>query len=312
MFRIMLLLGVSAAGSSNLFCQPAVVAVVNSASFQRGLPAGGALATAFVAGLTALTPGTYVPQASQPLPHSLGGVTVSVNNDFAPLLAVIVPSDPSVNVQINFQVPPSANTSLLYEYFGVGPSYGGYVSVSDGVHNAVQSGTGNVPQWGGFFSGANGYAIALHASDSSSVTSQNPAHAGESIIVYADGFFLTWPPPPIAVPVPAQVTFQPDYSLEASPGSLFLQAYPNPASTCAPNPGPCVGSLPNTPALTINFMSLATGSVGVEKINFVVPSNQQSGNWALFFNRCTNGSGLPASCGGASGDSSPYVLLPVN
>lgn len=250
--------------------------------------------------------------ASQPLPHTLGGVTVSVNDDFAPLLAVVVPSNASADVQINFQVPLSANTSLLYEYFGLGPSYGGYIGVSDGVHKAVQNGTGHLSQWGGFFSAPNGYAIALHASDSSLVTLQNPAHPGESIVVYADGFFMTWPPPLISAPAPPQVSFQPDYSLEASPGYLYLQTYPNPPSSCAPNPGPCAGSLPSTPALTINSMGLLAGSVGVEEINFVVPLNQQSGNWALFFNRCTSTGASPGSCGGVSGDSSPYVLLLVN
>jgi uncharacterized protein (TIGR03437 family) len=312
MFRIVILLILSAVVSSRLWSQPAVVAVVNSASFQNGLPAGGALATAYASGLTALKPGTYVPPASQPLPHTLGGVTVIVDNDYAPLLAVIVPSDASAYVQVNFQVPLSANASLLYEYFGAGPSYSGYISVSDGVNNAVRNETGNVPQWGGFFSGADGYAIARHASDSSLVTSQNPAHPGESIIAYADDFFMTWPRPPIAIPAPAQVTFQPDYSLRVSPGNLYLQAYPNPVSTCTPNPGLCNGPAPDTPALTISSMGLAVGSVGLEEVNFVVPSNQRSGTFALFFNSCTNGGGLSGSCGGVSGDSSPYVLLPVN
>jgi len=319
MLRVMILLVLSAVGSSNLLCQPNIVAVVNSASFQSGLPTGGALATVYVSGLTALTPGTYLASFSQPLPHTLGGVTVTVDNDHAPLLAVIVPSDPTVNVQINFQVPLSANASLLYAYFGLGPVYLGYLSVSDGVSHAVATTTqttGPLRYWGGFFSEANSNAVARHASDSSLVTPQNPAHPRESIVIYADGFFMTWPPPPIAIPVPPQVTFQPDYSLTASPGYLYLQAYPNPGSMCAPNPGLCpgTGSATNTPALKINFMGLATGSVGVEEISFVVPSNQPSGNWALFFNigSCPDGSGIPGTCGATDGVSSPYVVLPVN
>jgi hypothetical protein len=329
MFRIMALLALAAAGSSNLSCQPAVVAVLNSASFQAGLPAGGALATAYISGLTALKPGTYVAPSSQPLPHILGGITVMIDNDYAPLLAVIVPSDPSAYVQVNFQVPLSANASLLYPYFslhknfGVGPTYLGYLSVSDGVNYAEPTTTlttSGLPEWGGFFSGANGNAIARHATDSSLVTSQNPAHPGESIIAYADGFFMTWPRPPIGIPAPAQVTFQPDYSLTASPGYLYLQAYPtpsqdNPGNGCAPIPGICVttGSATSTPALKINFMGLAAGSVGVEEISFVVPPNQPSGNFALFFNSgsCPDGSGIPGTCGAAEGISSPYVMLPV-
>jgi len=318
MLRITILLALAAVGSSNLFCQPAVIAVVNSASFQSGLPAGGALATAYVSGLTALKPGTYLASASQPLPHTLGGVTVIVDNDYAPLLAVIVPSDASAYVQVNFQVPLSANASLLHQYVQVGPAYAGDLIVTDGVNKAMPTSTlttNQLPFFGGFFSGANGYAIARHASDSSLVTEQNPAHPGESIIVYADGFFVTWPPPPIAIPAPPQVAFLPDYSEMNSPGYLYLQVYPSAPNPCTPAPVPCgTGTATNTPALTINFMGLAAGSVGVEEINFEVPSSQKPGDWALFFNSgsCPDGSGIPGDCGATEGNSSPYVLLPVN
>jgi uncharacterized protein (TIGR03437 family) len=315
MFRIALFVVFLAPGSLNLYSQANIAGVVNSASFQSGLPAGGALATAFVSGLTALIPGTYVAPSSTPLPHYLGGVTVSVNDDYAPLLAVIVPTDPSANVQVNFQVPLSANTSLLYPYFGIAPVYVGYVRVSDGVNNAVLSATRGLPEWGGFFTDGNGYAAALHASDSSPVTAQNPAQPGETIVVYADDLFMTWPPPPIAIPAPQQVTFQIDYTFARTLGNLYLQVYPNPASMCAPNPGLCpgTGSVTGTPALTINSMGLAAGTVGVEEINFVIPLSQQPGTWPLFFNAgsCPDGSGIPGTCGATYGSSSPYVLLPV-
>jgi uncharacterized protein (TIGR03437 family) len=312
MFRIVILLVLLAVVSSILWSQPAVVAVVNSASFQSGLPAGGALATAYVSGLTALKPGTYVAPASQPLPHALGGVTVIVDNDYAPLLAVIVPSDASADVQVNFQVPLSANASLLS-----GTTYAGDLIVTDGVNKAMPTSTlttNQLPFFGGFFSGANGYAIARHASDSSLVTPQNAAHPGESIIAYADGFFVTWPPPPIAIPAPPQITFQPDYSEMNSPGDLYLQVYPTPPNPCTPAPVPCgTGTATNTPALKVNFMGLAAGSVGVEEINFEVPSNQSSGNFALFFNSgsCPDGSGIPGDCGATEGNTSPSVMLPV-
>lgn len=293
--------------------QPKIVAIVNSASFQSGIPAGGALATAFVSGLTGLSPGVYSASLSQPLPHSLGGVTVSVNDDYAPLLAVVVPSDPTANVQVNFQVPLSSNASLMYNYFvGDGPVYAGYVS----INNAVQAGAGTVTgQWGGFFAQANGVAAAVHASDMSLVTAQNPARPGESIIAYADDFFMTWPPPPIGIAAPQGVTFQLDYPFVRPLGNLYLQNYPVPTSCPPPIGGaPDCYSATNTPALTINSMGLAPGLIGVEEISFVVPATQQAGNsWALFFNRgsCPDGSGIPGSCGASAGISSPYVLLPV-
>ena len=301
-------------GTSTLYCQPGVVAVVNSASFQSGLPAGGALATAFVTGLTALKPGTYVAPTATPLPFQLGGITVAVDNDYAPLLAVIVPSDPALNVQVNFQVPLSANASLLASRFG--SVYTGSFLVSDGVNKAAPANsliTSGLPPWGGFFADANGYAAAVHASDSSPVTPQKPAHPGESIIAYADGFFLTWPRPPIGIAAPAQMNFAQDDSLAASPRSLYLQAYPQYVSNCAPEPGPCTmqGTFPDTPPLAIRSMGLAAGMIGVEAINFVVPANQPAGKWALFFNVITNPD--PSGTGGlTSGSSSPYVTLPVD
>src|ERR1700733_9629960 len=292
MFRRAILLALSTVVCSPLFCQPTVVAVVNSASYQSGLPTGGALATAYVSGLTALPPGTYIAPASESLPRTLGGVTVMIDNDYAPLLAVIVPSDPAANVQVNFQVPLSANASLLAAYVGTGPAYVGALVVTDGVNKAIPITTlttSEPAEWGGFFSSANGYAAAVHASDSSPVTPQNPAHPGESIVAYADGFFMTWPRPPIGIPAPAQVNFQPDYSLLSSPGSLYLQAFPMYVSNCAPEPGLCTmeGTFPSTPPVTINSMGLLEGAVGVETINFVVPSLQAPGVWALFFNIVT-------------------------
>jgi uncharacterized protein (TIGR03437 family) len=293
-----LLLSLSTAGLFNLYCQPTIVAVVNAASFQNGLPPGGALVTLYVSGLSALKPGTYLAPPSQPLPATLGGVTVAVNNDYAPLLAVIVPAIPASKVQVNFQVPSSADASLLYEYFGAGPSYSGYISVTDGINKAVTNMTGNVSQWGGFFSDADGYAIAIHRSDSTPVTQQSPAHPGESIVVYADGFFLTWPSSPIAVPVPPLASFEANYLRRAKAGDLYLQAYIGPPNNCAPNPGPCAGSAPSTPPLKINSAGLVEGSIGVEEINFAIPSSQAPGSWALFFNDCMETTGIPGSCGG--------------
>ena len=301
-----------------LVAQPKIVAVVNSASWQSGLPAGGALATAFVSGLPGLTPGTYAAPPSQPLPYTLVGVTVIVNNDYAPLLAVIVPSDPSANVQVNFQVPLSANASQLSGNFFVPydirqDGYAGYISIGEGIDRAAQSPVPAMPDWGGFFSDARGYAIAIHASDSSPVTPQNPARPGEPIVAYADGLFLVWPPPPIAVPVPLGGIYPIGYtSVAHGPGNLYLQTYPTAITACVQRP--CPGSVTNTPALTVQYLGLAPGLVGVEQVDFVVPSNQKPGTWALFFNigSCPDGSGIPGTCGAVTGSSSPYVLLPVD
>ena len=192
----------------------------------------------------------------------------------------------------------------------------------NGVTAASGRATNGLPVFGGFFSDTNGYALAFHGSDSNPVTQQNPAHPGESIIALADDFFATWPPAPIAIPAPPENIFQP---LEIArqdprPSYLYLQAYPAVLGVC---PGPsCLtrnGSVTNTAALQIALEGLAPGAVGVEIIRFVVPPNQQPGNWPLFSNEGSNpdGSGVPGTCRSLPPGacplaySSPYVLLPV-
>jgi hypothetical protein len=167
------------------------------------------------------------------------------------------------------------------------------------------------PSWGGFLMDENGYAIAQHASDYSLVTTQNPAHAGEIIIAYANDFFTVWPPPPIGFAVPLQPLFQPSGSPPAAYG-LYLQDYPVPIE---PICGGCFpsGSFTGTPALQTPFQGLAPTLIGIEQINFVVPAYQQPGVWALFYNSgsCPDGSGYKCESAFGVGASSPYVKLPV-
>jgi uncharacterized protein (TIGR03437 family) len=287
-----------------ILAQPQIQSVVSAASFQPGLPAGGALATVFVSGSTTATPGTYVAPTSEPLPLSLGGVGISINGASAPILAVVIPAGQSSYTQINFQVPMERNVSSPNNNFV------GTLSVSGSGGTATMA-VPSLPEWGGFFSDANGYAVALHASDRSLVTTQSPAQPGEPIIAYADDFSrLIWPPPPIAIPVPPQPIFQfPALGpLGAPPNGLYLylQTYPT-SGPSFPTGSPT--SCTNTPALQVTFEGLAANMVGVEEIDFVVPTNQTAGNWALFFNIGSNSNG--SGCDGNIGSSSPYVLLPV-
>jgi hypothetical protein len=220
------------------------------------------------------------------------------------MLAVVV--DSSGDAQLNFQVSLERNASLS-------PSAGQYT----GSLSACGAITTQFPApsgWGGFFADVNGYAIAQHASDYSLVTPQNPAHAGEALVAYADDFFPVWPSPPIGFETPNQPLFQilPPSLVSsvymAGAGYLYLQSYPQPICLIG---GQCDHSFTNTPALQVTFEGLAPGQIGVEQINFVVPANQQPGDWALFFNEgsCPDGSGPPGRCG--YGYSSPYVKLPV-
>ncbi len=319
MIRCIPVVSLLLAMSPQAWSQPKIIAVVNAASFQEGLPWGGALATAYVLGLAGLKPGTYIAPSGQSLPYSLGGISVEVDGTRAPILSVFVPSDSSANAQVSFQVPTEANAGL----WGGGLTIsGGYIEVNEALLTDAAAGIAlGLPEWGGFFAGSNGYAAALHASDSSLVTTQNPAHPGETIIAYADDFFLTWPPPPIGLPAPQHYFFQLySYPSVRDPGYLFLQAYPQPTLCPFPsNAATCTLSIATTPAVQIAFEGLAQGQVGIEEIDFVVPSSQKPGNWALFFNAtsCPDGSGVPGTCNipfgnNVSTTSSPYVLLPVN
>ncbi|MGO9258029.1 MAG: hypothetical protein ACLQU1_17210 [Bryobacteraceae bacterium] len=299
-----------------------ILSVVNSASFQAGLPAGGALATVFCTGLPT-PPGTYTAPTSPPLPLYLAGVQVQVNSAVAPVLAVVIPqAGDSAPAQINFQVPlernSTASTAVNSDQGTLFIRTVDASGVPNGAGSAVLTPVPNAGQ-GAFFQDANGYAIAFHNSDNAPVTVQNPAHAGETITAYADDLFLVWPPPPIAMPVAAQ----PLYQLGPSQGALsdqlsyccylYLQTYPSyyPSEP----PGTTGGYYTNTPALQTVSFQLAPDLIGVEQITFVVPANQQPGNWPLFFDAgsCPNGNPTPGACGYPSmgAVASPYVLLPV-
>ena len=225
-----------------------------------------------------------------------------VNNGAARLLAVAVPSDLSQPVQINFQVPMERNAS--------GP-YAGFLTVSSPKYTALLTGLPALRPGGAFFSDANGFAAALHATDSSPVTPDNPAHPNEPIIAYANDFFQTWPPPPIGIPTPAGIQFRPGPSNGSYADYLYLQAYFRGITICPPpyTPGTCPPLQGSGKPIQLTFLGLAPGKVGVEEVDFVVPANQQPGNWPLFFNagQCAD----ITLCGEAGGLSSPYVLLPV-
>ncbi len=159
------ILALSAAAALNpaVFGQAQIVAIVNVASFQPGLPRGGALATLYVSGLN-VQPGLYV-ASSVPLPFLLDGVSVVIDGlAFAPILAVSAPQ--SGNAQINFQVPLERNVSLP----SATPSSSGSISVLVNL-NVVASRTPlPAPMGGGFFTDQNGNVVAQHASDYSPVT----------------------------------------------------------------------------------------------------------------------------------------------
>jgi uncharacterized protein (TIGR03437 family) len=178
-----------AVASSALAQSPQIVAVVNAATFKSGLPTGGALATVFVSGLNDpkyFHPGLCVASAL-PLPNQLASIRVSVCNGIAPLLAVSIPPLGSSDyAQVNFQVPLERNVGLLSD---LAPACSLTVGIPSDA-GASLSPLPDPPPFGGFFSDGHGYAAAQHASDYSPVTPDNPAHAGEAIVAYANDLYV--------------------------------------------------------------------------------------------------------------------------
>jgi uncharacterized protein (TIGR03437 family) len=146
--------------------------ITDSTLFEPGLPQGGGLATAFVSGLSGLS-GTLVAN-SIPLPFTLGGVSVRVNGESAPILAVAAPEGGIQ--QINFQVPFD-QVGEINMTFRVEINY-----------NGTSTFTGAKPLPPSLIEYAGGSGAVQHASDSSLVTSSNPIIPGEIIVIYGTGF----------------------------------------------------------------------------------------------------------------------------
>src|SRR5271165_3850953 len=78
--------------------QPTLTSIVNAASYAKATVAPGSLASIFGSGLAA----SAMAASAFPLPVSLGGVSVYVNGEIAPLLYV---SPGQVNFQVPFDIP---------------------------------------------------------------------------------------------------------------------------------------------------------------------------------------------------------------
>jgi hypothetical protein len=307
-----------------------IVQILNAASHAPGMPGGGALATILVTLPSAnyvqgLQPGLFLPDPPTPFPPELDGILVLVNGAVAPVQRIQVFGFAQPVVWIDIQVPMERNATLGDLNIGTGSvSPPGTLLI---ISLGVIAGLGG-PGTGGFFKDANGYLNAQHASDGSWVTVDNPAHAGEQIIALADDFFSTWPPPPMGVPVPQQSVYSafPLSNPDLGPGAgveelvtpyqaLYLQTYVQ-SPPCPGNitlPSVCFYYYTTTRAVTIDAEGLAPGMVGIEAITFTVPTYQQPGDWALFFNTgsCPDGRGAPCPGDPPGSYSSPYALLPV-
>ena len=226
-----------------------ILAVVNSASYQAGIPEPGSLATIFCTGLTGIA-GVVSPATQYPLPLELAGVHVTVNLGAAPLLAV---ADLGGGMQqVNLQVPPER---ILMQISTVRVTQNGSSGKMDKV---------DYPGVGGFFSDDEGNAVALHLADGTPITSQNPAHAGELIVAYGTGFGPTYPPKPIGFPAPIAPPFQGAMDF-TEPNTSYNIDFPARQLTL------------QSKVIHVSFSGVAPGWTGVDQIVFQIPDGLTAG-----------------------------------
>jgi len=192
---------------------------VNSASYAPGLPFAGGLATVFLKGLTGIN--GIIAADNYPLPTQLAGVSVKVNGELAPLLAVA--SLPDGGQQINFQVPFDRGLAPIVN--NVAQEYPAIQIDANGVGTF----TGVLPVAPGIFSFADGSPVVEHAANSTLVSKAQPVVPGETLVVYATGLGA-YTPGQTGVPAngtESLVSLQPAVTLGGSSCSV-LSAGPAP------------------------------------------------------------------------------------
>ncbi len=147
------------------------IVVTDAASFQKGWPSPGSIASVFCTGLTGIS--GIVTAEHYPLPLELLGVRVRIGGVPAPLFAV---AQFDGYEQINIQVPLEA--SLV--------SFG---DIDVTVEQGGQQTTARVPRGsdGEFFRMSDGAGAFQHATDYVLVSASNPARAGEVVVGYLTG-----------------------------------------------------------------------------------------------------------------------------
>ncbi|HEY7334274.1 MAG TPA: SBBP repeat-containing protein [Bryobacteraceae bacterium] len=239
-------------------------ALVNAASQAPGLPFPGGLASVYVRGVDVSTTMTG---AGSPVPPQLAGVSIMVDGVPAPILT-IAPLASGME-RIDFQVPFEAKSNTV-EIRYRGSSVFGFPQ--------------RTPP--GIFILGDGTPAIEHVSDYSLVTPANPAHPGETIVIYATGLG------PVSPAVPSGMA-------PAGPAALGL---------CANGFG-IDGSSPPYSFGTILYAGLTPGFVGLYQFNVRLRPDLAPGTQHLLINT-NNCDGFPL-LGNAVPFQSNSVPLPV-
>ena len=249
-----------------------ILAVTSGASFTQGIPNSGSIASIFCTGLQV---DGIVAAQGLPLPRILGGIRVTVGGAEAPIFAV---ANLDGYQQINIQVPLETRTVHVPEW---GLPAADVVVEQEGRRGERRWWWG-VYTWppfkspGEFFriEGTN-WGIFQHAADDSLVTPENPARPGETLITYLTGMELTNPVVPTGEPAPEE------------PPAAIAHTAPDPrCPQCGYNDYYLKFDLDyetgdksfdgNKDARAI-FVGLTPRLVGVNQINFTLPSVLPSG-----------------------------------
>jgi uncharacterized protein (TIGR03437 family) len=209
---------------------PQITAVVSGADFKSPAAPGG-LITAFG---TSLSP-TNAATSEIPLPTALASSCMTVNGQPIPLIFV---SPTQVNAQMPFQAIGDV-VVVVHTPAGVSPNF-----------NMVVQPTAPAV----FLSGSAGpltdLPTVVRQSTNLIVTTSNPVHLGDMLIIYLTGMGAVSPVVPNGT---------------ASPE--------NPPAIAIAPPQVTLGGV----ALSVQFAGLAPGEVGVNQINAIVPANAPQG-----------------------------------
>jgi uncharacterized protein (TIGR03437 family) len=218
------------------WAQIASIVVTSAASYERGMPWRGSIASVFCTGLRGIN--GIVTADRYPLPLELVGVQVTIGRTRAPLFAI---AELGGYQQINLQVPWEAEgeRGLIIEQAG---ERGGVIVAS-------------ILSPGAFFRLSDGNGAFQHA-DYGVVNTGNPARVGEVIIGYLTGLVVrTTPAVPTGQPSPADPPAV--VSQELGLGRLRFEIW--------------MGEPPNQKVAVPLFLGLAPGLAGVYQVNFTVP-----------------------------------------
>lgn len=234
--------------------------LVSASDNSAGLVAGGGLVTVFCTGLSGIQ---GVQNANGfPLPYELAGIRVSVRGLNAPILSV---ANLGSYQQINFQNPAETSDRILL-------SHDTYV-IQGTLRLLVRPSAGAIGP--ALFRDERGYAIAQHASDYSLVTSENPARAGEHIILYGTGitnYSNLRNAPAFGMPAPSEpLAWTPAETNPARPVNGPFMTFFGPDG---------IGVFKG-----FSWVGLTPGTVGVFQMNFQMPEKLVKGAYWLIVSR---------------------------